>query len=133
MPISETTIADDTRMPTDRSAQAAALRERIAARDLPIMRENLRIAVALRETSMSEVALAAGMSRNGLSQFIGGSSVLTSANLIAVCHVLDVPVALIFREDGISRANIRLYKALERMPTHALGEAEALINGKSSE
>ena len=94
---------------------------------LEVARENLRIACALRELSMSEVSRRAGMSRNGLQQFVKGKSVLSFENLLKICDVLDVPLPLVYRRDGMTRANIRLYRLLENMPTHALGEAEDLI------
>lgn len=90
-------------------------------------RQNFRMACALRGLSMSEAARRAGLSRNALAQFVRGRSIMSLENALKICDVLDVPLPLICRQDGVTAANIRLYKALDRMPAHALGEAFAAI------
>lgn len=98
---------------------------------LDIARENLRMAVAKRGLNMSQASTRAGMSRNGLQQFISGRTSLSYANMIKVCDVLAVPIGLIHRPDAITDSKIRLYRALERLPDHlaaqALSEAEQLL------
>jgi len=86
-------------------------------------RENLRLAVALRGTNLAEVSRAAGMSRNGLSQYLNGSTSLSYANMLAVCHVLEIPIGILHRPDAITRGRIRLHRALERLPDHLAAQA----------
>ncbi|MBY6121834.1 helix-turn-helix domain-containing protein [Mameliella alba] len=95
-------------------------------------RQNFRIACALRGISMSEAARRAGLSRNALAQFSRGRGVLSLENALGLADVLDVPLPLIYRQDGITEGNIRLYRALERMPTHELGHALEAIKKASS-
>lgn len=81
-------------------------------------RRNLRMAAALREMSLAEVSRSAGMSRNGLGQFISGRTTLSYTNMLKVCDVLRVPIGLIHRQDAITESRIRLHRILERMPDH---------------
>lgn len=98
---------------------------------LDIARENLRMATAKRRMSLSEVSKKAGMSRNGLQQFVNGTTSITYSNLLKVCDVLQVPVGIIHRPDAITDNKIRLYRLLDQMPDHlamqAVAEAEALL------
>lgn len=88
-----------------------------------IARQNLRMAAALRGMNLSEVSRKAGMSRNGLGQFINGRTTLSYANMLAICDVLDVPISVIHRPDAITETKIKLYQALERMPEHLAQKA----------
>lgn len=90
---------------------------------LDIARNNLRMAVALRNTNSSEVSRQAGMSRNGLGQFLSGRTTLSYGNMLLVCDVLKLPVGLVHRADAITANRIRLYQALERMPDHLAQQA----------
>ena len=92
-----------------------------------IARRNLRIAAALRDKNLSQVSIAAGMSRNGLGQFINGRTSLSFANMLAVCDVLNIPISIVHKSDAITDAKIRLYQALERMPDHLIMDALAEI------
>lgn len=83
-----------------------------------IARRNLRMAAALRALNLSEVSRRAGMSRNALGQFINGKTTLSWLNMLRICDVLNVPVALIHRPDAITESRIRVYRALERLPDH---------------
>ena len=88
-----------------------------------IARQNLRIAAAMRNMNMSEVSRQAGMSRNGLGQFISGRTTLSYANMLKVCDVLQIPIALVHRQDGMTEGRIRLHRALEREPARLAGTA----------
>lgn len=90
---------------------------------MDIARKNLRLAVALRGMNMSEVSRQAGMSRNGLSQFLSGRTTLSYGNMLAVCDVLRLPIALVHRPDAITENRIRLHRMLERMPDHLAQKA----------
>lgn len=90
---------------------------------LDIVRENLRIAVALRGSNYAEVARGAGLSRNAVSQFVSGSRSMLYANMLRICDVLDVPLCLIHRRDGLTHEKIRLYRVLEKLPEHLAARA----------
>lgn len=99
-------------------------------------RENLRMAVALRNTNLAEVSRRAGMSRNGLSQYLSGSTSLSYANMLNICDVLKIPIGILHRPDAISNARIRLHQALDRLPDHlaaqALADAQDMLgNGQA--
>ncbi|MDE4059756.1 helix-turn-helix domain-containing protein [Phaeobacter gallaeciensis] len=91
-----------------------------------IARRNLRMAAALRDINPSEVSRQAGMSRNGLGQFISGRTTLSYANMLRVCDVLRIPIGLVHRADAITENRIRLYQLLERMPDHLAQKAVAI-------
>lgn len=103
-----------------------------AETQIGIARQNFRLACTLRDISMAEAARRAGLSRNALAQFTRGRGVLSLENALAIAAVLDVPLPLLYRQDGITEANIRLYKALERMPAHQLGNALEAIKRAAS-
>lgn len=96
---------------------------------LDIARENLRMAAAKRGRNLSEVSRTAGMSRNGLQQFITGRTTLSYANMLRVCDALNIPICILHKPDAITDGKIRLYQALDRLPDHlaqaALAEVEA--------
>jgi len=94
---------------------------------LAIARENLRMAAAKRGRNLSEVSRAAGMSRNGLQQFITGRTTLSYANMLRVCDALNVPICILHKPDAITDGKIRLYQVLDRMPDHLAQDALAQI------
>jgi transcriptional regulator with XRE-family HTH domain len=98
---------------------------------LDVARENIRMAAAKRGLNLSEVSRRAGLSRNGVQQFVSGRTSISFANMLQICDVLNVPIGVIFRPDAITDAKIRLYRTLEKLPDHmaarALAEAEALL------
>lgn len=89
---------------------------------IDIARRNIRIAVALRETNYSEVARAAGLSRNAVSQFVSRRTVLSYENMLKICDVLEIPIGLLNTEDGVTESRLRLQKALDRLPAEKLAE-----------
>lgn len=94
-------------------------------------RQNLRMAAAMRGMNLSEIAVAAGMSRNGLSQFISGRTSISYANLLRVCDVLNLPLALVHRPDAITPTKVRIWQALERMPDHSMARAMEIIDAEA--
>lgn len=78
-------------------------------------RTNTKIAVALSDMSASEVSQKAGLSVNVLGKYMRGETAITLPNMLAVCEVLGVPIALITSDHQITPARIRLYRQLERM------------------
>ena len=101
--------------------------------NLDVARRNIRIAVALRETNYSEVARAAGLSRNAVSQFVNKRTTLSYANMLKICDVLDIPIGLLNIEDGVSEGRLRLQKALDRLPPEKLVEALKDIKNQSED
>jgi transcriptional regulator with XRE-family HTH domain len=95
-------------------------------KNLATARKNLRIAVAMNETSFAEVARLAGLSRNAVSQFVTGRTTLSYANMLNVCAALNIPIALLHRPDGMSEARLRLHRILEAMPDHKISAALGL-------
>lgn len=99
---------------------------------LDIVRENIRMAAAKRGLNLSEISRRAGMSRNGVQQFVAGHTSLSFANMMRICDVLAIPIGVITRPDAITDNKIRLYRLLERLPDHlaaqAVAEAEAIVS-----
>ncbi|HBB81976.1 MAG TPA: hypothetical protein DC031_01580 [Sulfitobacter sp.] len=95
-------------------------------------RTNMRLAVALRKTNYSEVARAAGLSRNALSQFVDGRTTLSYINMLKICDVLDIPIGSVHRPDAISSARLRLHRALEALPDHALEDVAEVVRAAQS-
>ena len=96
-----------------------------------IARKNLRMAAALKDMNLSEVSRQAGMSRNGLSQFISGRTTLSYANMLRVCDVLGVPISLVHRADAITETKIRLHRTLERLPDHLAQRAVEIVRDEA--
>ena len=88
-----------------------------------IARKNISIAAAMRNMNLSEVSRQACMSRNGVSQFVAGTTSLSYANMLKVCDVLQLPIGLVHRADSMSESRIRIWRALERMPDHLVTQA----------
>ncbi|MEQ3630718.1 MAG: helix-turn-helix transcriptional regulator [Sulfitobacter sp.] len=90
---------------------------------LEIVRTNIRIAIALRNTKAKTVSLEAGMSQNSLGSFIRGETSMSFVNVLKVCEVLDIPIGLLAIEGAISPARLRLHQALEGAPPELVLEA----------
>ena len=82
---------------------------------IEIARENLRIAAAMRRLNLSEVSRRAGMSRNGLGQFVGGRTTLSYRNMLAVCRVLSIPIGIVHVPSSMTRQRIAAGRALEQL------------------
>lgn len=93
-------------------------------------RQNLRIAIAIAETTTAEVSVAAGMSKNALGQFLRGNSAIGYANLLRVCDALHVPIGILHRPGGVTPGRIKLQKALENTPPEVLEAALRAIAQK---
>jgi len=90
---------------------------------IDIVRENIRIAAAKRGLNHAEISRQAGMSRNGVQQFVTGQTSITHSNLLKVCDVLQVPIGILHRPDAVTDNRIRLYRILDRMPDHLAEQA----------
>lgn len=91
------------------------------------IRENLRLVIALRDTTPTQVARDAGLSVNAVSAFIRGKTSMSHENLTKVCEVLNVPIGLLSRPEGISPQRLRLQQILDRMPDYLTPRALAVI------
>lgn len=85
-------------------------------------RTNLRIAVALSDMTASEVSTKAGLSINVLGKYLRGETMISFANMQAVCDVLDIPMALVTSDHQITPARIRLMKLLERLSNEEISK-----------
>lgn len=85
-------------------------------------RTNLRIAVALSDMTASEVSTKAGLSINVLGKYLRGETMISFANMQAVCDVLGIPMALVTSEHQITPARIRLMKLLERLSNEEISK-----------
>ena len=110
------------RLPTYKKKELTVAKEENDPRN-NIARKNLRIAAAMREMSLAEISRQAGLSRNGLSQYINGSTSLSYANMLRICDVLQLPIGLVHKADAMTESRIRIWRALERLPDHLVGKA----------
>jgi len=89
---------------------------------LETARLNMKIVVALSDLSASEISTRAGLSVNVLGKYMRGETMISFANMQAVCDVLDVPLALLTAERQITPARIRLTKKLMSLSDDQLVE-----------
>ena len=95
---------------------------------IDISRENIRLAAAIRNLNLAEVARRADLSRNAVSQFVAGRTSLSYANTLKVCEVLDVPIGIMHSRNAITPGHVRLAKALDRLPAHLAMQALEAVN-----
>lgn len=86
-------------------------------------RENLRIALAVRNITAAEVSVAAGLSKNAFGAFLRGKSSISYANLLRICDQLRVPVGLLHRPGSVTPARLRLHEVLEDLPPETIESA----------
>lgn len=75
-------------------------------------RRNLRVAVAIRETTVSDISRNAGLSINVLGKFIRGETGITYGNMLKICLALNVPIGIIGSDHGLTPERIRLHNIL---------------------
>jgi transcriptional regulator with XRE-family HTH domain len=90
------------------------------ARKIDNARINMKITVALSDLSASEISQRAGLSVNVLGKYLRGETMISFANIQAVCDVLDIPLTLITSERQITPARIRLIKAISKLSDEGL-------------
>jgi transcriptional regulator with XRE-family HTH domain len=90
---------------------------------MEVARTNVRLAVAWRRTNFAETARKAGLSRNALSQFVGGKTSISYANMLAICDVLDIPIGALHTPDAITESKMKLYRLLRNMPDNLASQA----------
>lgn len=94
---------------------------------LATVRQNLRLAIALRETTAADVSRDAGLSINLLGAFLRGQSSTSYANLLKICDVLDLPIGILHKPGAITPGRLELQRALEGLNEDQLGQAVAEI------
>lgn len=90
-------------------------------------RTNIKLAIAIRDTTAAEVSRGAGLSVNGLGAFLRGKSSISYANLLKVCDVLDVPIGILHMPSAVTPARLELHSALEGVPPEKIEEALLLL------
>jgi DNA-binding phage protein len=65
-------------------------------------RMNIKLAAQIRGMPLSTVATKAGMSRNGISQFVSGRTSLSYVNMLKVCSVLSISIATVHLKDSVT-------------------------------
>ena len=86
-------------------------------------RENLRIALAIRNITAAEVSVAAGLSVNAFGSFLRGKSSISYVNLLKICDQLNVPIGMLHRPGGITPARLRLQSAIDDIPPETVETA----------
>lgn len=90
---------------------------------MEVVRKNLRIAIAIKDTNASEVAKAVGLSRNAVQQFLRGGGSMSYENVLKICQHLRIPIGIMHLPEAMTEQNIRLYNALEAMPADLVDQA----------
>lgn len=84
-------------------------------RQLRNARKNIKMAASDQDISLAEVARRAGMSRNGVTQFVSGRTILSYTNMLAVCEVLSVPISVMHKPEAYLDRNVSAARAFERL------------------
>jgi transcriptional regulator with XRE-family HTH domain len=84
-------------------------------RQLEIARENIKLAASKQNLSLAEVSRRAGMSRNGVSQFVSGRTTLSYGNMLAVCEVLSMPIGIMHKPEAYLDRNIAAARFFEKL------------------
>ncbi|MGK7753755.1 helix-turn-helix domain-containing protein [Roseovarius sp. C03] len=90
-------------------------------------RQNIRLAIVLRETTAADVSRAAGLSVNALGTFLRGGSSISYANLLAVCDVLRIPIGILHKTGAVTPGRLALQGALEDLSEDQLTGALAAL------
>jgi transcriptional regulator with XRE-family HTH domain len=93
---------------------------RLGNPELDVARKNLKIAFALRNLTGAEVSRRAGMSRNGVGQFVEGRTLLCYENVMKVCDVLGLPIGIIHKKDAITENYIQNMNEVMSLPEYEL-------------
>jgi hypothetical protein len=89
--------------------------------------DNLKIAIALGDSTATEISRAAGLSPNVLGKFLRRETSISFENMIAVCEVMDLPIGVISSGARITPERLRLHRAIVRLPEDRLEEAMDLL------
>lgn len=94
---------------------------------LDVARENLRIACAIRDVNPTEISRRAGLSINGLGNFLRGANSIKYDSLLRVCDALDVPIGILHVPNSISPARLELHSALKNVSPEQLTRALSIL------
>ncbi|WP_425595849.1 helix-turn-helix domain-containing protein [Ruegeria faecimaris] len=98
---------------------------------LDIVRQNLRVAFALKRTSAAEVGQKAGLGVNTLGTFVNGDGSISYTNLLRVCDVLRIPIGILHVSGSVTPGRLELHCALDELTTDQL--TELLLQKNQSE
>lgn len=89
------------------------MKEKVSEPRLATARQNIRLAIALRDTTATEVSRAAGLSINALGSFLRGDTSIRYENLLKVCDALRIPIGILHVSGAITPARLELQSALD--------------------
>jgi DNA-binding Xre family transcriptional regulator len=95
---------------------------------LEIVRRNLKIAIAMRDTTHTEVSRKAGLSLNVVGSFLRATTSISFENMLAVCDVLNIPASILERADGITPGRLRLHQTLQKLPDALADSAMQILD-----
>ncbi len=95
---------------------------------LATVRQNLKFAIILRDTTAADTSRAAGLSINALGSFLRGQTSISYANLLKVCDVLDLPIGILHKPGAVTPGRLALQSALEDLSEDQLSAALAALD-----
>ena len=96
---------------------------------LETVRQNIRIACVLRDTTPAEVSVAAGLSKNLLGAFLRGQSSISYATLLRICDELRVPIGILHRPGAVTPGRLELHSTLEELTPEEIEQARKIAAG----
>ena len=94
----------------------------VAKNQMDIARENLRLALAIKNQKAAAVSRAAGMSVNALANFLNGKVSISYQNILAVCEALAIPIGILHHPHSITPARLALHQELVGMDPRDLAK-----------
>lgn len=89
------------------------------------VRQNIRFAIVLRNTTAADISREAGLSVNALGSFLRGQSSISYANLLRICDVLRIPIGILHKPGAVTPGRLELQSALEDLTEAQLADALA--------
>jgi len=97
-------------------------------------RQNIRIAIAIRETNAARISEAAGLSKNTLGAWLRGTTTSISyENLLVICGLLNIPIGILHRPGSVTPGRLELQKTLDRLSPEQLQAALAEVENRNSD
>lgn len=97
------------------------------------VRQNLRIALAIRETTPAVVSVASNLSKNALGSFLRGDTSISYANLLRVCDALAIPIGILHRPGAVTPGRLALHEALDEVTPEQLAAALRALGSPPAE
>ncbi|WP_226688844.1 helix-turn-helix domain-containing protein [Ruegeria arenilitoris] len=89
---------------------------------LEIVRQNLRVAFALKKTSAAEVSKKAGLGINTLGTFVNGNGSISYTNLLRVCDELQIPIGILHISGSVTPGRLELQGAFDKLTADQLAD-----------